>query len=311
MICHICQSSRVTKVGYLPWHSELKKEYTDILKCRNCGTYFRPIRFADTEQIKNHFKIAPYARLSNEGEWRNIREKYFDYLIGLLLEIKTINGQSRILDIGCSFGHLLQKMSKFNADCFGIEIIDSIREFLRRNNPQFRIYESIEKIPEDYKFDIVTMVDILYYLDDPLNYLIEVKRVLKDEGIALIRITNRSWLLDILNAFHFGIKYKHFSDAKYVFSDQSMKLLLEKVGFRILRSFSKERGRRIIKSQSNRYLTKLTSLVGPIVSNCIRRPITPGLIYIVQGERCSEFEEMSLRSRQIDWKLRTKEGYHN
>jgi SAM-dependent methyltransferase len=282
MICHICKSNRITKVGHLPWYSEHKKEYTDILKCGNCGVYFRPIRFADTEQIKAHFTIAPYTKLSNEEEWRNIREKYFDYLIGLLLEIKTINGKSSVLDIGCSFGHLLEKLSKFGAACFGIEIIDSIRECATKNNPQFNIYESVEKIPYDYKFDIITMVDVLYYFDDPLNYLISVKRLLKEEGVALIRITNRSWLLNILNALHLQIGYKYFSDAKYVFSDQSMKLLLGKAGFRILRSFSKERGRRITKSQSNRYLVKLTSLVGPIVSNCFRRPMTPGLIYLVQ-----------------------------
>lgn len=90
-------------------------------------------------------------------------------------------------------------------------------------------------------FDVVTVIDALYYSPDPRADLSEIHRILKDDGVLAVEIpglralTLRDrgplcWLLE-------GRWERLFADQGilYYFSPSTMKLLLRLTGFRLLR----------------------------------------------------------------------------
>jgi SAM-dependent methyltransferase len=202
------------------------------------------VAFNEPGEIKAHFEIAPYVHVSNAGKWKEMRRMYFDYLAQEINKVRPLTSDTKVLDIGCSFGHLLESFQLLNARCYGVEIVDSTREYAIASHPDFKIFESLASIPDYYNFDIVTMIDVLYYLDDPLDYMISLNARLEESGLLLLRVTNRAWLISLLRKLNISLKYDYFSDAKYLFTDNTMRLLLQKSGFIILKSFSTEKGKK-------------------------------------------------------------------
>ncbi|MBI2007269.1 MAG: class I SAM-dependent methyltransferase [Candidatus Blackburnbacteria bacterium] len=138
------------------------------------------------------------------GEYRNIyenEETHFFYVgnhkIILSLIRKYFGGipkNLKILDAGCGTGLLAKKLAKFG----DVGAIDSSREAVRFSKKRgVRVLlASVNKLPfKDNFFDLVVSVDVIYHkaVDDK-GALGEFFRVLKPNGILILRVPANSWL---------------------------------------------------------------------------------------------------------------------
>ncbi|MEP6718199.1 MAG: class I SAM-dependent methyltransferase [bacterium] len=91
-----------------------------------------------------------------------------------------------ILDVGCGTGANLEMLSQFgNAE--GVDISAEALEFCRVRGLQQVKQGAAEALPyEDDSFDLVTGLDVVEHLDDDVAGLKEMRRVLRDDGRAVL-----------------------------------------------------------------------------------------------------------------------------
>ncbi len=102
---------------------------------------------------------------------------------------------SLVLDIGCGAGHGSNILSKKFSEVKGVDISSEAIEYARENwsqqNIEF-IVGSALNIPFDKEtFDIVTAFEVFEHIEDWRSFLLEVKRVLKKDGVLFISTPNK------------------------------------------------------------------------------------------------------------------------
>lgn len=125
--------------------------------------------------------------------------------IGMTLEsIKTllIEDHEHILEIGHgNAGHLksILRIAK-NLKYTGIDISETMHHEAKRINQEFKnqadfvLYEG-EKFPfEDEVFDKIFTVNTVYFWKNPVDYLNEIYRVLKDNGTLVLTFGQRDFM---------------------------------------------------------------------------------------------------------------------
>ena len=106
--------------------------------------------------------------------------------------IKLLHGMnfSNVLDIGCGFGLCMKMLSKQCKKIIGLDINPVAKEIF----PELKIKKidlNSGKLPFKSKtFDLVICTETLEHIFYPNFILKEIKRILKDEGTAIISLPN-------------------------------------------------------------------------------------------------------------------------
>ena len=110
----------------------------------------------------------------------------------------------RVLDVGCGFGatHLILAERFAEAAFTGIDLSDPLLELARTAAEAAGVGErvrfehaDVQQIPyEDDSFDVVLNANMVHLVENPVQMLDEIERVLAPGGTLLIADLRRSWL---------------------------------------------------------------------------------------------------------------------
>lgn len=107
----------------------------------------------------------------------------------------------KILDVGCASGWFLSQLSKLypKAKCYGVDVYDNAIAYGAKLYPEinFKVADAHRLPFEDNTFDLVVCTSVLEHVDDPQSVLLEIKRVLKQRGVAVIELDSGSVLFTI------------------------------------------------------------------------------------------------------------------
>jgi len=180
---------------------------------------------------ENYFKgNADYSYIDE----REIK-KYSNYVWNK--RIKAINRYIKggnFLDIGCSFGGLLEAASRFYTP-YGIEASEyacSHASSIIRG----RIHQgTIENHPfEENYFSVITMIELIEHLENPLYAIEESRRLLKDKGLLVIQTANMAGQ----QAKKLGKDYEYFMPGHLsYFTMRNLTQALRSAGFRKIKVF--------------------------------------------------------------------------
>lgn len=155
--------------------------------------------------------------------------------------LKDIKANDVVLDLGCGNGQHSLKVAKkckkiigVDYDNFQLKIGRKAARDERVKNISFLNHNLEKKLPfKDSSFDKVLFLDILEHLNKRKQFLLEVKRVLKKEGLAFIAIPNKntSWKKIQKKA---GLNFYVDPDHKIEYSLAEIKKALSQAGFKIL-----------------------------------------------------------------------------
>ncbi len=269
-VCRLCKSP-ATRVFDLPLYSIEGDWITPVYRCRGCKTYMRDFDYSSPQMIK-HFTLSTYTNLSNEKRLRHEKLDYFHFIANKAQTAGNKENDKNALDVGSCFGHLLDIFKSRNFQTFGVEPFEPLyREAIRRKNHS--MFRDICGLPDSLKFDVITMLDTLYLIEDPLSLLVNLRKRIKPNGVLIIRIVNRVWILDTLRYLRFPVSSNVFGDHKYSFSLNGMRLLLKAAGFKTVSITGKEPGK-LISDPKRRLLAQIFSLF----SNLPGVNLAPGLI---------------------------------
>jgi 2-polyprenyl-3-methyl-5-hydroxy-6-metoxy-1,4-benzoquinol methylase len=139
---------------------------------------------------------------------------------------------NRMLDVGCGAGSLLSAAVKLEWAAEGLEVSAPAVEFLRKQGFVVRQgYLENQNYPDNY-FDVVTASEILEHVENPLEFLTEIKRILRPGGLFWGTTPNSRGISGII----LGSQWSCVSPPEHIqlFSVRGVHILLEKVGFKTI-----------------------------------------------------------------------------
>ncbi len=234
--CNVCQSDNHTALyeGRDRLHG-LGGSF-GLVKCQQCGLIYlnpRPTR----EDMGRYYPpdYEPYAQGIEQAKGFL---SGLDYRYGVAKRCQMITrrkGPGRILDVGCGVGHFLNGMKLRSWQTFGTEVSKEAAAYAReRFGLEVFVGELQEaEFPAAY-FDAVTLWHVLEHLHDPLATLMEINRLLKDDGLLVFAIPN--W--DSVDARLFGKFWVGLDMPRhlYVFPRPALEEFLAKTGFKTVKA---------------------------------------------------------------------------
>lgn len=231
--CLVCDSSKLeTFIETQDWF--LSNEKFTIVKCENCDFLFTNPR-PEAVDLGKYYKSSEYISHSNNKKgfinsiYQTVRAYTLNKKFKLIQEFKK---QGSILDIGCATGEFLNVFQKAKWNTYGIEP-DSDARSLAISNFKLDVF-SEEKLFDfaENSFDVITMWHVLEHVSLLNERVLEVFRLLKDDGFAFIALPNA-------NSFD-AKKYEKFWAAYdvprhlYHFTSGTFNKLIEKHNFEIV-----------------------------------------------------------------------------
>ena len=141
---------------------------------------------------------------------------------------------TRYLEIGCSFGGVLQQVADFGVEaCHGIEPNEEDAQFVQKVCPQSKIFNStFEELDlESEYYEVVASFEALEHMVSPGSILQKTAGVMKQNGLINIEVPNHG---DLLLSCYENIDYEKFYYHKahiHYFTKESLFTLLEVCGF--------------------------------------------------------------------------------
>jgi SAM-dependent methyltransferase len=198
----------------------------NIVQCLNCGLVYVNPRPDEHELAKQY---AFYRSFPN-AELEDYKEIAINIMHIFLTETKRRN-YGRLLDIGCGLGYFLQAIKPFCSEIQGIEISDSQSLFCKKLGLDVLTGVLTDLDLPSESFDVVTMWDVIEHLANPMDYLVEIHRILKRGGLVVVstpnfssltsKITKKRWL--VLNP----------PEHLFYFTPKTLKKMLENADFYI------------------------------------------------------------------------------
>ena len=151
--------------------------------CNYCDHIFL-LKSLKPEHLIEFYKNYPTSSL----DWHKNESDFYNriYNSGLDL-ISPYQGAGNLLDIGCSSGYFLSIASSRGYTTFGIEP-NKLESSYAKDNGVNIIGSTIDDIPENLKFNAVTMWDVLEHIDSPSNFISRLKSILNPGGVVYIQV---------------------------------------------------------------------------------------------------------------------------
>lgn len=232
VVCNLCGSAQ----------SDAYKVVTDLLldrrhvraelvECANCSLVYQNPRPTSAE-IGEHYPPEYVSYTDHASEKKNwLLQQAIDYGFRKRCKFITRHKQSgSLLDIGCAAGTFLLSMRKLgNWQVTGVELTEEVAALAReRHNLDVRSGTLEAANFADEQFDVVTMWDVLEHVHDPAATLREINRILKPDGLLLVRVPNLAcWDAAIFEECWAGFDApRHL----YIFTPQTLDRLMEQSG---------------------------------------------------------------------------------
>ena len=103
---------------------------------------------------------------------------------------------SRVLDVGCGAGRLLNALKQEGFSPVGIEPDKDLISLAERMNPELKIYQGegdrLATIPE--QFETITIIDVLEHIEDDVSQLELMYDRLEEGGRLVVVVPAHQWL---------------------------------------------------------------------------------------------------------------------
>ena len=227
--CPLCQGRSFRKF--------LVKFDLPMVRCQACGLIHTNPRLAESEVNLRYgasyffneylpiFQAGPgsFSLETVQGHYR----LYLDLLAALDSPGK------RLLDIGCGAGFFVKAAARSGWEASGTEISEVAAQYARAVTQVRVLRGKLEylKIPaQDY--DVVTMLDLLEHLFEPLSTLREVHRIMKDGAVLIISTPD----VQSLSRRFLGRSWAVLSPAEHqcYFAAETLSRALRLTGFRLI-----------------------------------------------------------------------------
>ena len=219
ILCGISPERQVYRNGSWQYH-----------QCGTCGLVWLHPRPSADDVLSAYDTYLP-VELDEIDGWQNMIAPVVDAAAELVLD-NTKTGGTRLLDIGCGYGFFLKKMARLGWNVEGIEVSKPGRDYARQELGLYIHPKPLEAMafPSEH-FDAVTLFYVIEHVLDPFSILKEVYRILKPNGVLLLRWPHSTPVVKLLGPLAKKFDIYHTPFHLYDFNPQAMRELVERAGF--------------------------------------------------------------------------------
>jgi 2-polyprenyl-3-methyl-5-hydroxy-6-metoxy-1,4-benzoquinol methylase len=228
--CMICNKNN-TSLGFV-FHNY------NVYSCSNCGFQWLSPQPTDKE-LAEIYSDSYYLGDKDDEEMVNVLKRgtaslYLDQLLMVSNWNKSELNSRSVLEIGCGRGDFLLEARSQGFNVSGLEVNDHlVRLANQRLGSDFVKKGDIEASSfKTESFDAIVLFDVIEHVRNPELFLHRVKELLKATGrVYMATPSLDSWSARLFRKQWMEYKVEHLS----YFNRKSLKLLLEKTGFRNVR----------------------------------------------------------------------------
>lgn len=271
--------------------SDIKCSY-ELFKCTNCGLIFiypQP----SIEELSKHYPKDKYSVLIELEKIKHVRKiftlveclyqycsaknntskflqlaSYLFYPIKSMFRTTKLVEKGNFLDIGCGIGYFPLIMKYMGMNAYGVEIGEFDKKLSEDYN--LNIFNGTllgAKYESDF-FDVVTINHVLEHVNNPLEMMEEMYRILKPGGYLIIGVP-------ISNCLAFKIFGKYWSQLDtprhlFTFSTTTLKKYAKNCGFKI-------NGMRYNSTSSYQFISSFIYMIEKITKRKCNRKIIHNL----------------------------------
>jgi len=212
--CPVCE-----KKSYLIW----RERQFSVYRCRNCSLSFvYPFPDKSTTLYNEEYFRRWYIRYYSE------RRTYITKLFSIFE--KYIPPKGKLLDVGCGVGILLDVAKEKGYEIYGQDVSPFAVNYCREKG--YKVFD--KPLPQlnlpEASFDIITILDVIAHLKDPVSYIEACRKLLKPGGYLIIKTPYHPPYLFLLARFlSFTGKSRvllHIPAQLFHFNKKSVKILV-------------------------------------------------------------------------------------
>ena len=210
----------------------LVAEPWNYAECSNCGLVFTNPRYS--ESTLNKLYAEQYYQAAEDYQNQQVARPTEDHM-NLAKRVKKILSEfdsCHSIDVGCGGGRLVEAFALEGFDASGIEpntqTVETAKEAGRNIST-----DNLSDL-SDNRYECVTAIHVLEHVILPKEFLAEVYRILKPDGVFVVEVPNfgskaskiqgKNW-----NALHPGTHLFHFTP-------ETLSLLLKDTGFKVIKT---------------------------------------------------------------------------
>jgi SAM-dependent methyltransferase len=224
--CLLCRGSE-----FKPFIREGEWQY---LRCLNCGLVFLEPQPAKGF-LQSHYQDYLPADPQGIESWRKLMAQVFAKSARLIQEQIPVPG--RLLDIGCGYGFFLEEMAQRGWQVEGIEISGTGLSYGRE---KLGINVSDRPLPrpdwQDNCYDVITLFYVIEHLRNPWDVLREAHRLLRTDGLLLLRWPHTAPIASMLRPWAKRMKLYQAPSHLFDFSPVTIYKILDQLDFREIRT---------------------------------------------------------------------------
>lgn len=187
----------------------------DVAACALCGFHFLDELSPREDEFYAGGDIEGYLRLAPQ------RRRYFMALMRMVLARGGAENYRRILDVGCASGEWLGCWPDA-AERWGVEVNGSLAEVALESG--IKIVTELQQTPAE--FDLVTALDFLEHMHDPVQTLLVLQGKLAASGTLVLGVPDLGkWIARLLGRRYYLYCPMHYS----YFTSSSLRLLLTRL----------------------------------------------------------------------------------
>jgi len=196
--------------------------------CSDCDLYFADRSALPAPGGDAGYGADYYKRGSSSLDWM--------FRVFTVLEqrriLSVVKGCHRVLDIGCGLGWMAERLQRHGAEAYGVDTSKAAIALAAEkvDSSHLRCGTLASAKFETGFFDAAVAVHVLEHVEDPIAFATEARRILREDGVLLLRIPNlASWEAKLA-----GERWYHFDYPFHIahYSPRAVTRLLQTCGFR-------------------------------------------------------------------------------
>lgn len=202
--------------------------------CKSIYLYPIPTKKDEAKFYKNEFEKYMSKRVGDHRDWSNAllhKQTNQDQVQRRLPFLrKYLKKKSKLLEIGCSSGFMLEAFDKtFGLNCVGIEPSGEFSDYVKGLG--YEVYKDISEL-KNRKFDIITHFFLFEHMRDPFKFMRDCMSLLDDNGIIIAEVPNASDPLTSIYDIEAFEKFYWSKAHHYYYTKDSLSYVLGKLGYK-------------------------------------------------------------------------------
>ncbi len=225
--CYICSNSQFHLINEIDRYGF----YYPTGLCKRCGNV-QQTKYYDEQVISDFY--SNYYRKIYSNDPPEVLFRYQRLGRGKVIYdfVSEIKKTSSVLEVGCGAGGILSVFNDKGCETLGLDFDKRYLDYARKKNIKV-LNGSLEMLKKNQKFDLIIMSHVLEHIVNPLDFLENLVKHLKKEGILYLEVPSLELVRD--GGFEHDL-LNYWQNAHTIhFTVKSLNLLCNQVGLKSIK----------------------------------------------------------------------------